>query len=87
MRAYEVPVSQMCQSGTCAACCGRRVKAVRWGWVSRNVTSLAELSSRKVAPRGVMSAADLRSVITAGDSGQRNLRSTGSGVLAGRFAG
>lgn len=32
-------------------------QAVRWGWVSRNVASLAELDARKVAPRGVMSAA------------------------------
>ena len=43
-------------------------QAVQWGWVSRNVASLAELSSRKVAPRGVMSAADVRRVIIAGDS-------------------
>ena len=43
-------------------------QAVRWGWVSRNVASLAELSSRKVAPRGVMSAKDVRVVIEAGDS-------------------
>ena len=39
-------------------------QAVRWGWVSRNVASLAELSSRKVAPRGLMSAADLRADTT-----------------------
>ena len=43
-------------------------QAVRWGWVTRNVASLAELSSRKVAPRGVMSAAEVRSVIQAGDT-------------------
>lgn len=27
-------------------------QAVRWGWITRNVASLAELSSRKVAARG-----------------------------------
>ena len=43
-------------------------KAVRWGWVSRNVVSMAELDARKVAPRGVMSAAEVRAVIVAGDS-------------------
>ena len=43
-------------------------QAVRWGWVSRNVASLAELSSRKVSPRKVMSAADVRRVIAAGDA-------------------
>ena len=42
-------------------------QAVRWGWVTRNVASLAELSSRKVALRGVMSAADVRRVIAVGD--------------------
>jgi integrase len=43
-------------------------QAVRWGWVSRNVGSLAELTSRKVKQRGVMSAADVRRVIEVGDS-------------------
>ena len=43
-------------------------EAVRWGWVSRNVAPLAELSSRKVAPRGVLSAADVRHVIAVGDA-------------------
>ena len=43
-------------------------QAVRWGWVTRNVASLAELDSRKVAPRQVMSAAEVRSVIEAGDT-------------------
>ena len=43
-------------------------QAVRWGWVFRNVASLAELSSRKVSPRKVMSAADVRRVIAAGDA-------------------
>jgi integrase len=43
-------------------------QAVRWGWVTRSVASLAELSSRKVAPRGVMSAGEVRSVIQAGDT-------------------
>jgi integrase len=42
-------------------------QAVRWGWVTRNVASLAELSSRKIAPRGVMSASDVRRVIAVGD--------------------
>ncbi len=43
-------------------------QAVRWGWFTRNVASLAELSSRKVAARGVMSASEIRSVIAAGDA-------------------
>lgn len=43
-------------------------QAVRWGWVSRNVASLAELSSRKVQPRKVMSVAEVRKVIEAGDA-------------------
>ena len=43
-------------------------QAVRWGWVSRNVVSMAELDARKVAPRGVMSAAEVRAVIVAGDA-------------------
>ncbi len=43
-------------------------QAVRWGWISRNPASLAELSSRKVKPRGVMSAADVRAVVLAGDA-------------------
>lgn len=43
-------------------------QAVRWGWVTRNVASLAELDSRKVAPRGVMSAAEVRSAIDSGDA-------------------
>jgi integrase len=43
-------------------------QAVRWGWISRNPASLAELRSRKVQPRGVMSSAEVRSVIEAGDS-------------------
>jgi integrase len=43
-------------------------QAVRWGWVSRNVASLAELTTRKVQPRKVMSAADVRRVIEVGDS-------------------
>ena len=42
-------------------------QAVRWGWMTRNVASLAELSLRKVAPRGVMSAGDVRRVIAVGD--------------------
>jgi integrase len=37
-------------------------QAVRWGWISGNVASLAELSSRKVAARRVMSAAEIRAV-------------------------
>ena len=43
-------------------------QAVRWGWITRNVASLAELSSRKVAARGVMSASEIRAVIAAGDA-------------------
>jgi integrase len=43
-------------------------QAVRLGWVSRNVASLAELSSRKVARRGVLSAADVRHVIAVGEA-------------------
>lgn len=43
-------------------------QAVRWGWVTRNVASLAELSSRKVAPRGVLSASEVRHVISVGDA-------------------
>ena len=43
-------------------------QAVRWGWITRNPASLAELSSRKVKPREVMSAADVRAVVLAGDA-------------------
>ena len=43
-------------------------QAVRWGWITRNPASLAELRSRKVQPRGVMSAADVRAVVIAGDA-------------------
>jgi integrase len=43
-------------------------QAVRWGWITRNVASLAELSSRKVQLRVVMSAADVRAVVRAGDA-------------------
>ena len=42
-------------------------QAGRWGWVMRDVASLAELSSRKVAPRGVISASEVRHVIAVGD--------------------
>ena len=42
-------------------------QAVRWGWVSRNVASLAELTSRKAKQRGVMAASDVRRVIEVGD--------------------
>jgi integrase len=38
-------------------------QAVRWGWVSRNVASLAELTSRKVKQRSVMSAGDVRRLV------------------------
>jgi integrase len=43
-------------------------QAVRWGWITSNVASLAELTSRKVAARGVMSASEIRAVIAAGDA-------------------
>ncbi len=43
-------------------------QAVRWGWITRNPASLAELRSRKVPPRGVMSAADVRAVVVAADA-------------------
>ena len=43
-------------------------QAVRWGWISRNVVSMAELDARKIAPRRVMSAAEVRAVIVAGDA-------------------
>jgi integrase len=43
-------------------------QAVRWGSISRNPASMAELRSRKAQPRGVMSSAEVRSVIEAGDS-------------------
>jgi len=40
-------------------------QAQRWGWVSTNVASMARRKSRKSQPRGVMSLADVRAVMTA----------------------
>ncbi len=67
MRAYEMTVSPTChpQHPWCLACRAHAGGALGLG---RNVASLAELSSRKVSPRGVMSAADVRHVIAVGDS-------------------
>ena len=39
--------------------------AVRWGWTSQNVASLARLRSKKAAPRQVMSLDEVQSVIDA----------------------
>ena len=41
--------------------------------MSRNVVSMAELDARKVASRGVMSAAEVRAVIVAGDALQSEI--------------
>ncbi len=43
-------------------------QAMRWGWVSSNVASLARLRSTKVAQRTVMSVDDVRAVMTAAAS-------------------
>jgi integrase len=40
-------------------------QAVRWGWVTTNVATSARLAQRKVAPREVTSAADVRAVLAA----------------------
>ena len=58
----------MCPSGTFTVLRAALTQAVRWGWISRNPASLAELRSRKVQSRGVMSAADVRAVVLAGHS-------------------
>jgi hypothetical protein len=42
-------------------------QAVRWGWASRNVASLAQRKTIKKPPRGVMSLDDVRAVIAAAD--------------------
>jgi integrase len=43
-------------------------QAVRWGWVSSNVASLARLRSSKVQQRSVMSVDEVRAVMTAAAS-------------------
>ena len=43
-------------------------QAVRWGWLSTNVASLARLRSSKEAPRGVMSSDEVRAVMAAAAS-------------------
>lgn len=43
-------------------------QAVRWGWVSSNVASLARLRSTKVQQRSVMSVDEVRAVMTAAAS-------------------
>ncbi len=40
-------------------------QAVRWGWVSTNVASLARLRSTKTQQRDVMTVEDVRAVMTA----------------------
>ncbi len=40
-------------------------QAVRWGWASQNVASLAQRKTTKKPPRGVMSLDDVRAVIAA----------------------
>jgi integrase len=43
-------------------------QAVRWGWISSNVASLARLRSTKVQQRSVMSVDEVRAVMTAAAS-------------------
>src|SRR5207249_2739415 len=40
-------------------------QAVRWGWVSTNVASLARLRSRKAEPRHAMTLEEVRAVLAA----------------------
>ncbi|MDO8362227.1 MAG: site-specific integrase [Actinomycetota bacterium] len=48
--------------------CAALSQAVRWGWVSSNVASLARLRSTKTQPRTMMTVDDVRAVMTAAAS-------------------
>ncbi len=69
MRAYGMRDWPTCRSATCTACCVLRSRR-RCGGVGCRATwrHWPSCRSRKVAPRGVMSAADVRHVIAVGDA-------------------